>query len=116
MVCTLISFKVMQKSKMDLNTAVYSKVVRWTKHGTYSLVFHSMVLNLMSSGFVKEGKFLRAEELYREMLRKGVARKTITYNSMVAYGEVLLLNVQFRFRIPLNWFGVFPFAGSSIEG
>ncbi|KAF8117978.1 hypothetical protein N665_0007s0027 [Sinapis alba] len=67
-------FKVMQKSKMDLDDShLFNRVEPDVQ--TY---------NILISGLINEGKFLEDEELYEEIPHRGIVPSTFTYkNSMV---------------------------------
>ncbi|CAA7022578.1 unnamed protein product [Microthlaspi erraticum] len=95
-------FKVMQKSKMDLNTAVYNiiimecaRIVRWTKHGTYSLVFPSMgdapkgvvpntiTYNSMVEGLCKQSRLDEAKQMIDSMASEGCSPDVVTFNTLI---------------------------------
>ena len=61
----------MQKSKMDLDAT----------HPFNGVEPDVQTYNILITGFINEGKFLGAEELYKEMPHRGIVPDTVTYNS-----------------------------------
>ncbi|CAN6828660.1 unnamed protein product, partial [Brassica oleracea] len=59
-------FKVMQKSKMDLDAT----------HPFNGVEPDVQTYNILITGFINEGKFLGAEELYKEMPHRGIVPDT----------------------------------------
>lgn len=66
-------FKVMQKSKMDLDAS----------HPFNGVEPDVQTYNILICGLINNGNFLEAEELYEEMPHRGIVPDTITYSSMI---------------------------------
>ncbi|KAF8104094.1 hypothetical protein N665_0179s0003 [Sinapis alba] len=69
-------FRVMQKSKMDLDA----------NHPFNGVEFDVQTYNILISGLINEGMFLEAEELYEEMPHRGIVSSTFTYNNSMVDG------------------------------
>lgn len=89
-------FEAFQKSEMDLNTATSNNIIvngmfkgskveeAWQLFTSLPLLPDVRTYSILISGLIREGKFLGAEELYEEMLHRGIMPNAVTYTAMVA--------------------------------
>ncbi|KAH0909434.1 hypothetical protein HID58_032755 [Brassica napus] len=92
-------FEAFQKSEMDLNTATSNNIIvngmfkgskveeAWQLFTSLPLLPDVRTYSILISGLIREGKFLGAEELYEEMLHRGIMPNAVTYTAMSRLDE-----------------------------